>query len=208
MPRWRHGPCRPPRLPRQARPTSRRWAQRFDELAAQQKSASGREVSEVAVIGAALAKVESRLAAAEKQVSSDQGAVTDRLDKVDSRLATTEQQASSNKAAETGRLDKMDTRLAAIEHTTGQVAGLTATAQRLGHLQGAAAALDAGQPLGTIPDAPPALARFATKPPPTMSDLRLSFPGAAKAAHAASQPAITQGQPFLDRLWTRARSNP
>ena len=157
-------------------------AKRFDQLAAQQDSATKSEASQVAAIGARLDKVESRLTAAEQQVSSGQTAVT-------------------------ARLDKMDTRLSAAEHSAGEVAGLTTTAQHLARLQGAAAALDAGQPLGTIPDAPPALARFATKPPPTMSELRLGFPAAVTAAHEASQPAITQGQPFLDRLWTRAQQS-
>ena len=157
-------------------------SKRFDQLAAQQDSAANGEANQVAAIGA-------------------------RLDKVESRLGAAEQQASSSQAAVTAHLDKIDSRLAAAEHSAGEVAGLTTTAQHLARLQGAAAALDAGQPLGTIPDASPALARFATKPPPTMSELRLSFPAAAEAAHEASQPAITQGQPFLDRLWTRAQQS-
>ena len=77
--------------------------------------------------------------------------------------------------------------------------------QRAVRLQAASAALDAGQSMGAIPGAPPALARFATTPPPTVASLRLGFPAAAEAAHAASQPGITEGQPFLTRAWIRAQ---
>ncbi len=47
-------------------------------------------------------------------------------------------------------------------------------------------ALDEGQPLGQIPNAPPALAQFATTAPPTQAQLRESFDAAARAAEAAS----------------------
>lgn len=47
-------------------------------------------------------------------------------------------------------------------------------------------ALDAGQPLGQIPGAPPALARFASVAPPTEAQLRESFEAAARTAEAAS----------------------
>ncbi len=47
-------------------------------------------------------------------------------------------------------------------------------------------ALDEGQPLGQIPNAPPALAQFANTAPPTQAQLRESFDAAARAAEAAS----------------------
>src|SRR4029077_17554246 len=49
-------------------------------------------------------------------------------------------------------------------------------------------ALAMGQPLGTWPGAPPALARFATEKPPTEAELRLAFPAAARRAAEASKP--------------------
>jgi hypothetical protein len=55
-----------------------------------------------------------------------------------------------------------------------------------------------------LPNAPPALAKFASTKPPTEAELRLSFPAAAQAAQKASQP-NTEGKPFLDRIWTRAQ---
>jgi hypothetical protein len=47
-------------------------------------------------------------------------------------------------------------------------------------------ALEAGQPLGDIPNAPPELAKFASDPPPTEAALVMAFPAAARAAEAAS----------------------
>jgi len=53
-----------------------------------------------------------------------------------------------------------------------------------------------------IPNAPPALTRFATAAPPTIADLRLSFDTASQAALKVSQP-DTEGKPFLDRVMAR-----
>jgi hypothetical protein len=75
---------------------------------------------------------------------------------------------------------------------------ISAKADRLGELLRAEDALTAGLPLGTITDAPPALARFATTAPPTEAQLRLSYVQAAQAADKASQP-----QPADGRFWHR-----
>jgi len=72
-------------------------------------------------------------------------------------------------------------------------------------VQAAAMALNAGRPLGTIPNAPAALGRFATAAPPTEAALRLGFPAAAEAALDAARPVDT-GQPFLDRMLARAEN--
>lgn len=136
---------------------------------------------------------------------ADLAALAARVDQVAAQQGALSKREGSDQATIGARLDKLDARVAAVERTSGDIAGLTETAQRLGRLQAASAALDAGQPLGAIPGAPPALARFATTPPPTLGELRLSFPAAAEAAHQASQPAITDTQPFLGRLWTRAQ---
>ncbi len=158
-----------------------------------------------------LKPLEARIAALESRPPppaaspAELAAVAGRLDQVASREEALAGQLTSETAAINARLDKVEGRLTAAERSAGEIAGLSNAAKRLGRLQAASAALDAGQPLGTIPGAPPALARFAAQPPPTLGELRLSFPAAADAAHEASQPAITQGQPFLDRLWTRAQ---
>jgi hypothetical protein len=96
-------------------------------------------------------------------------------------------------AALAAQLNAMQTEVAS-DH--GAVSMMQANATDLGKLTqrmelfnalgGARLALDAGQPLGQIPDAPPALAQFATAAPPTEAQLRESFAGAARAAEAAS----------------------
>ena len=100
-------------------------------------------------------------------------------------------------------------RVAGIEQRAGQQAGqVTDVAQRaaqISGLQSAMAALEAGRPLGALPGAPPALAKFAETAPPTAAELRLSFAEAAEAAHAASQPAVEADQPLLSRMWIRAQ---
>ena len=77
-------------------------------------------------------------------------------------------------------------------------------AQRIPLVQAATLALAAGQKLGDLPGAPPALARFANAAPPTEAALRLAFPQAAREALAAAHPA-TEGQPLLARLWAQAQ---
>ena len=129
--------------------------------------------------------------------------LTSRLDKVDEQLGTITQQQSKLQPL-SGQVQSLDQRLVTTEKAAGQVQSLSDRAARIARLQAAQAALDAGQPLGDLPNAPPALKRFATAKPPTEPELRLAFPAAAQAAQRASQP-NTEGQPFLDRLWTRAQ---
>ena len=71
-------------------------------------------------------------------------------------------------------------------------------------VQSASAALAAGQKLGDLPGAPPALARFADTNPPTEAALRLAFPQAARQALAAAHP-VSGDKPLLTRLWAQAQ---
>jgi hypothetical protein len=82
---------------------------------------------------------------------------------------------------------------------------LTAKIQSLNALAGARMALDSGQPLGNLPNAPPALAAFATTPPPTMAQLLLTYPAAAQAADAASTEKATRNS-FWSRVAARLES--
>ncbi len=125
------------------------------------------------------------------------------LDALGQRIAQLSNREQADLAAISARIDPLETRVAAMEKA-GQGA-LAAEVARLGRLQAASAALTAGLPLGTIPGAPPALARFATVAPPTEAQLRLSFDGAAREARAASQPAVMAHASFLRRLWLRAQ---
>jgi hypothetical protein len=131
-----------------------------------------------------------------------------RVDKLDGQLGTVQQsvqQVDTQLQKLPGQVQTLDQRLGTTEKAAGQVASLADRAARIGRIQAAQTALEAGQPLGQIPGAPPALSRFATTPAPTEAELRLTFPAAARAAEQASQPTPTEGHPFLDRLWTRAQ---
>jgi hypothetical protein len=75
---------------------------------------------------------------------------------------------------------------------------LTAKIETLNQLASARMALDSGQPLGTIPNAPPALAAFATTPPPTMAQLVETYTDAAQKADAASTEKATK-----NGFWSR-----
>jgi hypothetical protein len=81
-------------------------------------------------------------------------------------------------------------------------AALTQRVQVIARVQTIAAALEAGHKLGAVPDAPPALQRFADVEPPTEAGLRLAFPAAARAGLVASRP-IDPDLPVLSRIWGR-----
>ena len=73
-----------------------------------------------------------------------------------------------------------------LASSTTDLSKLTAKMTLLSQLETARMALDAGQPVGNIPNAPPALAQFATAPPPTQASLVLSYPDAGRDANVAS----------------------
>ena len=101
-------------------------------------------------------------------------------------------------------------RLAAADMDLGK---LTARMTLLAWLESARMALDAGQPLGAIPDAPPALApavtqalaRYADTPPPTQAALLLAFPAAARAADIASVEKLN-GVSYWSKVRARAEN--
>jgi hypothetical protein len=107
-------------------------------------------------------------------------------------------------AALAERLQAAEARLAVVEKAASAPASLTEQVARAARVQAAFLALSDGRPLGNIPGAAPALARYATEPPPTEAALRIAFPAAAKAALAAQLPAPAD-QPWLSRIWQRAR---
>ncbi len=127
---------------------------------------------------------------------------------LEARIAALEQKPPPTPTpVDTGAAQRVtadEARLAALEkpsQTPGQLADRTS---RIARIQAAFIALSVGQPLGQIPDAPPALSRYATVAPPTEAALRLAFPAAAQAAMAAAHPPPTD-QPLLQRLWAQAQ---
>ncbi len=105
----------------------------------------------------------------------------------------------------TGRIDAQAKALDALRDRVGQIDAALGRTEGTIRAQAALAALRAGQSLGAIPGAPPAVARFATESPPTVESLRRSFPAVARAALAASAPNDADKR-FLDRVWQRAQS--
>jgi hypothetical protein len=89
--------------------------------------------------------------------------------------------------------------LSTLQANSADLTKLTARIALLNQIETARMALDAGQPLGDIPNAPPALAQFAGTAPPMEAQLRLSFPEAARAAESASIAGDAKGS-----RWSRA----
>ncbi|MCW8307341.1 hypothetical protein AruPA_09870 [Acidiphilium sp. PA] len=95
--------------------------------------------------------------------------------------------------------------LATLQTNAADLPKQVAKAQMLAQLAQASLALENGMPLGTIPNAPEALVRYATTAPPTLAGLKASFPGyAQKAAVAGGDVAASGG--FWQRVKGRVES--
>jgi predicted nucleic acid-binding Zn-ribbon protein len=169
---------------------------RADALARDLQASGAQAQQRHATTEQALSGVAGRLAASEgalatrAQAIETQGnrigaletALTGRLTALDGQLSQRAQAA-----------EQLASRLTALESQQQRLTALETRAARLAALDTARAALDAGRPLGQIPNAPEALSRFATAAPPTEAGLRLSFDAAARAALAASEPPAGAG---------------
>ncbi len=89
-------------------------------------------------------------------------------------------------AADHGAVTTLQASTADLGKLTAHIDQVNAHVGLLNRLALARIALDDGQPIGQLANAPPALERFADSPPPTLAALRLGFPDAAHAAAAAS----------------------
>jgi hypothetical protein len=169
-------------------------------------SPGGPTGAEIAALRTQLAAQESRVAALSAQVEAlagrpvaDSAPLAAQLSALSQRVAALEARpAGGDTSALAASVAALAQKLASVAQ-----AGQDAT-QRLARIEAARAALDAGQPLGVIPGAPPALARYATTAPPTTAGLRESFDPAAAAALKASRPPEPASLPA--RLLQRAES--
>jgi hypothetical protein len=132
----------------------------------------------------------------------DTSALDRRITALEQRPAAPDPDVTAAVAAASQLAGKVEALEGKIAQDAAQNAAKLAMAARL---RAASAALDAGQPLGELPGAPPALSRFAKAKPPTEPELRLSFPAAAAAAETASQPS-TDGFGFGERMWRKAQT--
>jgi hypothetical protein len=117
-----------------------------------------------------------------------------------------DQAASAALGQEKTALASIDGRVSKLEQGAGDVEGAASRATRLERIQAAVVALQAGQKLGDIPGAPPALAKFANQAPPTEAALRDAFPALAAHANAVSQP-DTAHKTFLQRAFARLQQS-
>ncbi len=149
-----------------------------------------------------LASLEAQVAALQKQ-ATDASQISARVDALAAQVAALAGRDRSAEGDLAHRVDTDEARLTTLEQVTAAMTAKADQAARLVRIEAARVALAAGQKLGTVPGAPPAVARFAAASPPTEAALRLAFPRAEQAALAASQP-DTGGKPFLGRMLTRA----
>ncbi len=140
-------------------------------------------------------------------------ALGDRLGKLEQatgQIQAQDEAAQKTQATDSQTLAALDGRIGKLEQGAGQAQGAAVgaakDATRAIQLEAAAAALQAGQPLGAVPGAPPALARYATVAPPTESELRADYPRVADAARAVSQPG-TANRSFFDRALARLQQS-
>lgn len=142
---------------------------------------------------------------AAEQVAAQQKAT---LDALQQRLATLElaKTQDTNAADAKAAVAALDGRVGKLEQGAGQAAGVAKDASRAIRVEAAETALAAGQKLGPLPDAPPALTRYTDTAPPTEAGLRADFSRVAEAARVASQPDISS-RSFLDRALARVQQS-
>jgi hypothetical protein len=150
-----------------------------------------------------VAPLEARIAALEARPPAD-SQLAGRIDALSARAESLDTAQRAAQSDLVRRLDANDARIAAVERSAGQIAALADREGRVARVQAAQVALNAGQRLGDVSGAPPALARFANASPPTEAALRLSFPSAAREALAAARPP-SEGKPLLARLWAETQ---
>ena len=206
-------------------------SQRLDALEARLPAAGQTAAPDLRPLQARLDAIDARVAAiAARPAGTPQGSVasTERaggpdVQSLEARLDTLERQQTEH-TAEAARLAALQAQVAAlaahnpadlsgqldaVEHRVGELAanqtklaGTSDRVIRLAQVNAAEVALAAGRPLGSIPNAPQALSRFATTAPPTEAGLRLAFAAASRQALQVSVP-DTEGKPFFDRILAR-----
>jgi hypothetical protein len=180
-----------------------------------------RNASATQLLEQRLAAVDARLGRLEQRPTPDLGKISARVDVLEGRIADQTQLGSRLDTlsgrieslsgrdqtaldATKQRLDGLTSRIAALESNAGGLDSVTKRLNRVAKLQEASIALAAGRPVGDLPNAPEALARYAHTAPPTEAQLRVEFAKAQKGALAAKQP-NNSDLPFIGRVWDRAQ---
>jgi hypothetical protein len=144
-----------------------------------------------------LRPLEARVAALEQRQPADLQPLEDRIAALEAKQRTDSDLS--------GRIASLENAVRSTQADLSHRADAAfAAARHTALIQSAALALAAGQKLGDLPGAPPALARFADADPPTLARLRQAFPAAARDALGVARPA-TEGKPLAARLWAQAQ---
>ncbi|WP_459676279.1 COG4223 family protein [Acidisoma sp. 7E03] len=128
-----------------------------------------------------------------------------RVDSLAQREAGDSQSLRQTLTALQQQLGDLSDRTKSLAQQTESLPSLSAQSDRLAAVLRAEDALAAGKPLGSLADAPPALAAFATTAPPTEAQLRLDYPAAARAAEKAGGPAEAK-RGFWAGAWQRVQN--
>jgi hypothetical protein len=170
--------------------------QRISDIDARVSRLEQRPVADVGKITSRVEALESRM--------GDQSQIASRLDTLSGRIESLAARDQTGMDATKQRIDAVTARIAGLESNTVSLDTITKRLDHFARLQEASFALASGKPVGDMPGAPAALARYAHVAPPTEASLRLSFPSAEQAALAALQPDVRTA-PLMDRVWDRAQ---
>jgi hypothetical protein len=161
-------------------------AARLDRLSSQtaQQSSAAPSATEVATLAARLDALAQRQSQDNETTRQQAQAMNTQAETVQKQLATLTSQTDT------------------LAQAKDALPKLAAKTDRLAELVTVSDKLRLGQPIGTVQNAPPALARFTATAPPTMASLRLSYGDAARKAGELARPAPAQAR-FWDRVWLR-----
>ncbi|HTI02350.1 MAG TPA: mitofilin family membrane protein [Acidisoma sp.] len=171
---------------------------------------AGDLANQIAALQGRLGKLESSEQAAAQKVQAAPSAgsvdaLSGKLDSLSQREAGDTQSIRQTLAALQQQLSDLSDKAKSLAQDTQNLPQLTAQSARIGQVMQAEDALASGKPLGSIPNAPSALVKFETTPPPTEASLRLAFPAAARAAEKAGGPRDATGG-FWHRVWLRVQN--
>lgn len=178
--------------------------------ASQGQSPNGDLASQVSALKDQLTKLESAQQAAAQQVqaapsASSVDALSGKLDGLSQREAGDTQSIRQTLSSVQQQLSDLADKAKSLARDTQNLPQLTAQSARIGQVLQAEDALASGKPLGSIANAPSALAKFETTAPPTEASLRLAYPAAARAAEKAGGPQDEAGG-FWHRVWLRVQN--
>jgi hypothetical protein len=176
----------------------------MDALAGRQDQASAQYTASLAAFAARLDAEDGRIQQDAAAIDRSNQQLATLGKQTDERLAALGQHTDQQIAAIGKTVDGIVAQIGSLQKAAAELPALTQRAAKLARIQAAQTALETGQPLGALPDAPAALAKFADTKPPTEAQLRLSFPAAARAAEQAESQ-LPPNAGFLERVEANAQ---